>query len=151
VAGALGAGHVRADQVVLDEVAVGAAQEVDADALIAGDQVAVYLVGAADRVVPRGPEGDALAVAAGVAQRVAADEVTGEVNAVAKGHDNAPGEAVNRQALDDAPAREVAVAVAEDQTGQRGPAVRRGRNFYGQLGISPLAVPEGVLHGTRLG
>src|SRR5262249_47028974 len=61
-AGFTGAGLVRADQVVLDEVAVGRGPQVDADPPVGGDQVAVSPVGAADGVARRVLDADARAV-----------------------------------------------------------------------------------------
>src|SRR5262249_781641 len=58
-AGAGGAVLVRADQVVHDQVAVGPVIQTDTDPLAAGDQVAVFLVGAADGVPRRIPDADA--------------------------------------------------------------------------------------------
>src|SRR5262249_27601576 len=80
VAGVAGAGLIRAYQGVLANVAVCPAPQVDANALVVGDQVAVFLVRSADGVARGVLEADAGAVALGVGQGVGAEEAAADLH-----------------------------------------------------------------------
>ena len=113
---------VEPDVVVLDERAVGAAQDVDAEAGVRRDEVAIGELRSADRVLGRVAERDPVAAvrARDLARVVEPDDVAGdEVAAAGTEHDPVAAEVLDDEPAEGAPAGCDLDETVRSRTGQR--------------------------------